>query len=377
MDRIEELAAEVATAARPHADRHDAEGSFVVEGVAAARESGYLAAPVPAELGGAGAGTAEMCEGQRVLGRACGSTALATSMHVHVVLAAAWRWRHGQTAAEPLLRRVADEGLIVASTGGNDWLVPSTVATPVDGGWRVNGRKAFTSLAPAAGAMATFAVVGEPADGAEVLAFGCPLTAPGVRVEETWDAVGMRGTGSHDIVLEDVFVAESQVVGRRAWGRLDGPLLLASLHAWPVVSAAYLGVAEGLATLVVDRTAARSGGAGDRPERDRLAGLLDAHLRTAGWALAGALADIGDDPEPTYPNFLTLQQMKRVVTLACREVATVAAELGGGGLYAHRGPADRMTRDLEAAQYHPYSPEHVLALAGRDRLEQAAVPVPA
>lgn len=362
MEHIITLAQKVAEAAEPHADRHDIDGTFVTEGVATARDVGYLASPVPTELGGDGVGTAGVCEAQRVIARSCGSTALACSMHLHVVLAAAWRWRRGDTVVEPTLRRVAEDRVVVVSTGGNDWTHPTTVATPVDGGWRVSGRKTFASLSPAGDAMATFAVVGEPAPGAEVIAFGCPMSVEGVTIDETWDAAGMRGTGSHDLVLDDVFVAEAQVIGRRTWGELDRPLLLASVHAWPVVYATYLGIAEGL----VREAVSRSRSAGDRA---RTIGLLDAHLRTARWALHGALGEIGDDPEPTEENFVTVQQMKRVVTLACQEVATGAAEVAGGGAYARRGAVDRMIRDLRAALYHPYPHDEILERAGRERLE--------
>jgi alkylation response protein AidB-like acyl-CoA dehydrogenase len=360
MEHIEKLAQEVATAAAAHADRHDREGSFVVEGVEAARDIGYLAAPVPPDLGGGGARTEDIVAGQRIIARSCGSTGLALAMHQHVVLAAAWRWRRGDMVVEPTLRKVAG-GLVVVSTGGNDWTHPRSVATPVDGGWRVSGRKTFGSISPAGGAIATFAVVGEPVDGAEVIAFGAPMTSEGITLEETWDAAGMRGTGSHDLVFDNVFVAESQVIGRRTWGLLDRPLLLASLHAWPVIYATYLGVAEGLVDAVL-----ASGKAG--PADARLVGLLDAHLRTARWALDGALADIGSEPDPTYENFLTLQQMKRVVTVACQEIGVVAAEVAGGGAYARRGAIDRMIRDLRAAIYHPYPPEATLNLAGRAAL---------
>ncbi|HEX8804980.1 MAG TPA: acyl-CoA dehydrogenase family protein [Acidimicrobiales bacterium] len=360
MDRIDDLATEVAAAAAPHAARHDTDGTFVSEGVGAARDLGYLAAPVPEPLGGGDARTADVARAQRVIARACGSTGLACAMHLHVVMAAAWRWRRGDTVVEPMLRKVAHDDLVITSTGGNDWTHPGTVATPVEGGWRVSGRKTFASISPAAGTAATFAVVGEPADGNEVIVFGCPMSADGVTLEETWDAAGMRGTGSHDLVLDDVFVGEAQVTGRRTWGQLDRPLLLASLHAWPVIYATYLGVAEGLVETVL--------GGKVRPEHERLVGLLDAHVRTADWALRGALADIGDDPDPTYENFVTLQQMKRVVTLACQDIGLVATEVAGGGAYARRGDVDRMIRDLRAAVYHPYPPEATLTLAGRARL---------
>ena len=368
MSTIDKLASGVAEAAAPHADRHDLEGSFVTEGVAAARDLAYLAAPVPAELGGAGASTADMVEGQLVIARACGSTALACSMHLHLVLAAAWRWRRGDRIVEPMLRRVAADHVVVASTGGADWTKPTAVATPVDGGWRVTGRKTFTSISPAADMAATFAVVGSPAPGAEVLVFGMPLRAEGVCIDETWDAAGMRGTGSHDLVLDDVFVGEGQVIARRAWGELDRPLLVASLHAWPVIYATYLGVAEGLVETIL-----ASGRV--RPHATRLLGRADFHLRVARWSLEGVLADLGDDPDPTADNFVALQQMKAAVTLACQEVATVGAELAGGGAYARRGPVDRMIRDLRAALYHPYPPDTTALHAGQHRLGLPLDPV--
>ena len=368
MDDLRELATTVAEAARPHADRHDRDGSFVAEGVTTAKEVGYLAAPVPDDLGGAGALTAEVTDAQRIIAAACPSTALACAMHLHVVLAAAWRWRRGDTVVEKLLRRVGDDRIIVASTGGNDWTKPTATATPVDGGWRVSGRKTFASLAPVADVAATFAVIGEPAPGAEVIAFGLPLAAEGVRVEETWDAAGMRGTGSHDLVLEDVFVAEGQVTARRTWGELDRPLLVASVHAWPVVYATYLGVAEA----VVDAAVAshRPGAASAR-----LVGAADAALRVGRWALHGALAELGDNPEPTAENFVLVQQMKRTITLACEEIAPLVAELAGGGAYARRGQIDRMLRDVRAATYHPYPRETTLVHAGQLRLGTAFEPV--
>ena len=368
MENIDTLVGQVAEAAAPHADRHDLEGSFVSEGLAVARESGYLAAPVPAELGGGGASTAEIAAAQRRLAAACGSTALACSMHLHVVLAAAWRWRRGDTVVEPMLKRVAGDRIVIASTGGNDWTKPTTVAKPVDGGWRVSGRKTFASLSPVADVAATFAVIGAPEPGAEVIAFGLPLKAEGVRIEETWDAAGMRGTGSHDIVLEDVLVSEAQVTARRAWGELDRPLLVASLHAWPVIYSTYLGVAEALVDTIV---AARKLGPGSA----RLVGEADFHLRRGRWAIEGMLAELGSDPDPTFDNFVGLQQMKRAVTVACQDIATLAAELGGGGAYARRGAVDRMIRDVRAAVYHPFSPETTLLHAGQHRLGLPLDPV--
>ncbi len=361
MDDVDKLAAEIAAAAGPHAQRHDQEGSFATEGVEAARDLGYLAAPVPEDLGGLDARTADMVAAQRVIARSCGSTALACSMHLHIVLAAAWRWRRGDTVVEPMLKRVAGERIVVASTGGNDWTRPTAVAVPVEGGWKVSGRKTFASISPVANVVATFAVIGAAEPGAEVIAFGLPLTADGVRIEETWDAAGMRATGSHDLVIEDAMVTDAQVIARRTWGELDRPLLVASLHAWPVIYSTYLGVAEGLVATVLDSGRVRE-------DQARSVGQLDFHLRSAGWAIDAVLAELGDDPDPTLESFLSLQQMKRAVTVACQAIGPIAAELAGGAAYARRGEVDRMIRDLGAAIYHPYPPEVTLEHAGRARL---------
>ena len=146
MEPIVKLAAEVADAAAPHAQRHDAEGSFVTEGCRLPGTSVTSPRPCPSTSAGGAPAPLTSPPASRSLGAACGSTALATAMHQHVVLAAAWRWRRGDTVVEPLLRKVAD-GLVVASTGGRDWTHPRPwPPRPTAAG--VSGRKTFASLAP-------------------------------------------------------------------------------------------------------------------------------------------------------------------------------------------------------------------------------------
>ena len=118
----------------------------------------------------------------------------------------------------------------------------------------------------------------------------------------------------------------------------------------PIIYSTYLGVAEALVETVLGT--GRRQGAGSA----RLVGLLDFHLRTAGWALDSVQAELGDDPDPTVESYLTLQQMKRAVTVAVLEIAGIATELAGGGAYARRGAVDRMTRDLRACALPPASP---------------------
>ena len=200
------------------------------------RDCGYLRLAVPEELGGLGASLRQVVLAEGELARWSGSSALGAAMHLYLTLVQCWRRRRGAPDAEAALRRIAEDGLIMATSGGSDWVCPTTIAVEVEGGFQFTGRKAFCSQAPVATVMSTSAVLGHPGEGAEVLHASVPLSSPGVSIVETWDTLGMRGTASHDVVFEDVFVPTERVVGRRPYGALAGPLLVAAIHFAPVVS---------------------------------------------------------------------------------------------------------------------------------------------
>jgi len=222
----------------------DEEDLFVSENFAELKSSGLVAAGVPAELGGGGASHAELGAVLQELGRHCGSTALAFAMHTHQVATAGWRWRYQQAPVEGLLKRVAGEGIVILSSGGSDWLQGSGAATRVDGGFRINARKVFASGAPAGNLLMTSAVYDDPEAGPTVLHFGVPMNAPGVQIVPTWRTRGMRGTGSHDIVINDLFIADTAISGKRPQGKWHPLFHIISMIAFPLVYSAYVGVAQ-------------------------------------------------------------------------------------------------------------------------------------
>ncbi len=359
-------AAEIGAAAAEHAARHDREGSFVSEAYEVMRESGYLALAVPEALGGRGAGIREVAMAQRELAHHCASTALASVMHHHVVLFTAWRHRRGLPGAEATLRRVAQEGIVLVSTGGADQTRPRGQAVRVDGGYAVSGRKIFASQAPVGTVLSTMFPFDDPDEGRIVLNMAVPVAADGVRVLETWDALGMRGTGSHDVELEDVFVPDERVLARRPHGRVDGPLQVILSIAMPPIAAVYLGVAE----TARDHAVAAVAGT---PRADvllvqRQVGLMDTRLRVASWALDGALAVVGDDPAPSMDTVVAVMAAKREVALAGIEVCMLAMDVAGGPSYSRTSPLERCLRDVRAATYHPFGPEETLVHAGKVRL---------
>lgn len=191
-----------------NAEGHDRDGTFVEEALDAIRAAGLLVIAVPAQLGGEGATPRQVAAVQRELSHHCGATALATSMHQHVTSFTAWPYRGGLSGAEPTLRRVADDGIVLVSTGGADFSNPRGTAVKVEGGYMVSGQKIFCSQSVVGAAVSTMYAYEDPSGARWVLNMAVPLTVDGVRVLDNW--LGMRGTASNDIVVEGVFVPDER-----------------------------------------------------------------------------------------------------------------------------------------------------------------------
>ena len=237
--------------------RCDRANEFVGANMAMLREHGFLELGVPAELGGAGLSRTELSAMLRELAHYCGSTALALAMHTHVAAAAAWRWRHQKAPTDGLLKRVAAERIQLLSSGGSDWLLGSGKAVKVDGGYQVHACKVFASGAPAANLFMTGAIEEDAPDGPAVLQFGVPMNAQGVSIIETWDTLGMRGTGSHDVLLDGVFVPDAAIGARRKPGVWHPLMHIVALVAMPLVYSVYAGIAEAARNLAVEALAKR------------------------------------------------------------------------------------------------------------------------
>ena len=238
-------AEDIALAIASHAAEHDADDSFVAEGFAALEQRGFFTALVPEELGGGGASIGEVADALKIIGAACGSTALAASMHSHIVAVAAWRWKNQGAPTDGLLKRVAAEKLKLVSSGGSDWLTSAGTMERVEGGYKLTARKAFASGSTVGDLLMTSAVYDDPADGPTVLHFAAPLKAEGVSIVPTWRTLGMRGTGSDDVVFDGLFIPDAAIAGKRPQGQWHMLFHVISMIAFALIYAAYLGVAEG------------------------------------------------------------------------------------------------------------------------------------
>jgi alkylation response protein AidB-like acyl-CoA dehydrogenase len=351
------------------AARHDAEDRFVAENYAELKARRVFSAGVPADLGGGGASHPELCAMLREMARACGSTALALSMHTHLLAATVWRRRQGHPV-EPLLKRIAAEQLVLVSTGASDWLDSSGRAERVDGaqapggvpGFRVSARKIFGSGVPQGDLLVTSAPYDDPTDGPTVLHFPVPLKAEGVTVLDTWRTMTMRATGSHDVLLEDVFVPEAAVSLRRPKGKWHPFFVTVVTVAMPLVMSVYLGVAEAARELVLREVGRKR----DDPDVWSLVGELENALVTARMAVQG-MVDICADYSfaPVNETANAILTRKTIAAQALLLTAEKALEtVGGAGLYRDLG-LERLVRDLHGAQFHPLQAKRQHRFTGR------------
>ena len=309
---------------------------------------GFFALGVPGDLGGGGAPYAEVAAMLRAVGRLDGSTALTLSMHSHQVMVAEWKRRIQAAPTEGLLKRVAGEGLRIVSSGGSDWLPGSGRAEKVEGGYRIHARKVFSSGAPDGDVMNTSAVYDDAHTGPVVLHFALSMKDPGVVVRSNWDALGMRGTGSQDVEIVDVFVADSAIAATRPAGKWHPLFHLISMIAFPLVYSVYAGVADGAREIAL-RLARK------RPQDDAgLQAIGDLENAHAAMNLAmTALVEIGASAAPAAETTQRVMTLRGLAGQFAMEVGSKALDVTGGSGFFRAAGLEQRFRDLQGARFHP------------------------
>jgi acyl-CoA dehydrogenase len=340
---------------------HDRDDSFVAENFETLRQQGVSGAGVPGELGGGGATHAELCTMIRELARHCGSTGLAFSMHTHLVATMAYLWRAGNKAPEPLLKRVAAEKLVLVSTGGADWLAGSGKLEKVEGGFRLTGRKIFCSGAPAGDLLMTCGIYDDPAAGPIVYHFPLSLRAEGVNILDTWRTLGMRGTGSHDIALESVFLPDAVMHGvQRPAGKWHPSVHAIVVPVLPIVYSAYVGVAEAARELALGLAARKK----EDPLVALLAGEVENQIVAAQIALDSMIA-LAATQKPGPETTSAMGSRRTLVATAVLRAVDKAMELSGGAGFYRSSALERCFRDVQGARFHPIPEKAQTRFTGR------------
>jgi alkylation response protein AidB-like acyl-CoA dehydrogenase len=392
--RLVEMAGELAGRFAARAERHDRDGTFPHENFAELHASGYLSLTIPREFGGGGASILEMALAQERLARGDGSTALGAGMHLSILgrlgqavlstetraQAEAGGWTRQRYAA--VARTVIQDGALINSAasepeagspsrGGRS----ATAAVPdAAGGFTLTGRKTYTTMAPGLRFVMVSATIEGP-DGPEAGQFLIEAGMPGLRVEATWDTVGMRASASHDLVLEGARVPASALLSRRPYASPNTPAATGTAAVAPaappasppaegagwaaLIPAVYLGIAGAARDAAVQFALARKpqplGGRsiGELPAIQRLLGEIEVALAESRALLFGTTEAWLEAPHRRSELVPLLAAAKYVVTNRAVEVTDRAMRVVGGAGLALSHPVQRYYRDVRAGLHHP------------------------
>jgi alkylation response protein AidB-like acyl-CoA dehydrogenase len=353
-ERLVRIAETLSPQLSARAAEHDRDGSYPYEAIDALKAAGYFAAPVPAELGGLGVSSAhDLVVASSRLARGDASVAIGVNMHLVAVLNMERRRHAGARSFDAALERIARDGVVLAaaiSERGQDLTRPGTVATRTAAGWRIDGRKLFCTMSPAATELYV-AVTYADDEGVDRYAYAMvPTRAPGVVVHDDWDALGMRASGSNSVSLEGVELPEPAVRGGfRAGDAL--PYMERNLVAGLFHASASLGIAESADAVARRGLAGRLNGDA-RPRMQVADNAVD--LAAARGVLSRAAALIDDGGGDVDALFAEAQAAKAFVNDAAARVVDRALALSGGAGYVNGSPLARAYRDVRASAFmHP------------------------
>ena len=373
------MAEEFAEDFAQRAAEHDADASFPFENLESLRESGFLYASVPVELGGMGVesvhdaflASSRLAEGDP-------SVVLGVNMHLLTLIQYVRQYRiacnreDGARAAAvgALIRDLVDQRAAIAaavSEPNQDLLRQQTRATQIDVGWVLNGRKIFSSMAPAATHLAVSLNYTDD-EGVDRYAYAIvPKDSPGVRVNDDWNAMGMRASGSVSLVFENTPLP-GRGPGRGApAGVLSPELLEGMLESGAGHTSASVGIAEaahGISMAAVAARRAKTGDASVRATAAQLAAENAIDLAATRAMFTRGLTAIDDyhaahpvnrgTLEEAHDAFAEVQMAKTFINAAAVRIADRAMAIAGGAGYSNANPLSRLYRDARAGAFmHP------------------------
>jgi len=363
---------------------YDRTAAFPFANIQRIRDTGLQALVTPREFGGRGLG---LVRAERVINdisRGEASTGL--------VLAQQYLFHSGlirnpdfsPRLRKKIFRSAAEDGGFVNSLRVEPDLgtpirggLPATVARRTSEGWSLTGRKIYSTGAPALAWNAVWARTDE--ESPRVGVFVVPANTLGLRIEETWRQLGMRASGSHDVVLEDARIPFDQAAELKSPRQRALPD--ATLMAWVSVlfSTVYDGAARAgrdwFISFLRDRAPTNLGAPlATLPRMQEALGEIDSALY-ASRVLLSSLAervDRGETPDPQDS-----QYVKHNVTKSALFAVSKALELTGNPGLAQANPLERHYRDVLCARVHSPQNDSIFLGGGRQALANAGFVIPA
>lgn len=346
------------------------------------RASRYLSLTIPERLGGLGGTVLDACIAQEKVSKALGSTGLAANMHLQYIGASLVSGLWQPEMLDAFLREAVEHGYLINNCQAEAEMgsparggLPATTATRADGGWRVTGRKQWSTASSFLTHCAVSATVRAPGVPEHLGQFLIMTASPGVSVDPTWHALAMRESASHDIVFDDVFVPDAAVIRVTQTGETFAPSIDVAPWHGLTFSATYVGVAAAARDWVMHFAANRvptnlGKPIGDLPPVRAKLGEIEALLLTARRMIfdtAGAWVEGKADRRDVAGQ---IPLVKYIATNNAVRITDLALRVAGGVGLAEANPLERCFRDVRAGLIHPPLDDVALDGAAKRALRQ-------
>ncbi len=359
------------------AGKHDADGSFPTENFDDLRAAGLLALTVPEAYGGLGANELEYALTLERIAWGDTSTALALGMSLSNLgqLAEGNLW---PDRTPDLFREVARDGAMLNAAQAEPEMgspsyggLPATTARRgADGRWRLNGRKTYTTGAPGLRYFIVLATVEEEGQPKRLGDFLTPCDAPGVRVEETWNGLALRASGSHDLVLDEALLPAEALLNIREPGQPDPRSALGLPWGALTLSAVYTGAAQAVRDDIVHFAATRKPSAlgkplGELPNVRMRLGEIETLLLSSHRLMLGLAEDWVTTPEARPSLRQEAPLVKVITTNNPVKITDIALRIAGGQGLQRGKRLERVFRDVRAGLINAPIEDVTLQNAGK------------
>ncbi|MCK0146533.1 acyl-CoA dehydrogenase family protein [Arenibacter sp. F26102] len=331
---------------------HDKADTFVADNYQLLKKHGYLTAMIPKELGGAGVSFTDMCAILVKIAQYCSSTALALSMHQHLLAVNIWKYKQEGTSEE-FLKEVVDKNMVLVSTGARDWLDSNGTMRRTDNGYLVSAKKQFASQSAIGDLLVTSIPYNDPEEGWQVLHFTVSMKTDGIQLLDDWHTLGMRGTGSQTVIFSNVFIPENSIVMKRAKGEFPMFWNVVLTVALPLIMAPYIGIAEKAMKITLEKSRAKQ--SRSLPTTFLIGELYNS--LTLAQVVHKDMIEIANnlDFQPEERIGVEILARKTLVANACKETVNKAMETVGGQSFYRILELERLFRDVQAVGFHTLS----------------------
>jgi alkylation response protein AidB-like acyl-CoA dehydrogenase len=341
------------------ADQYDQEGAFPFKHFDQLKKEGYLKLTIPKQYGGDGASLYDFLLVQEKIAQGDAATALSLGWHLSIIMQLNETQTWDTKTFERICKEIISDQKLINSAatepnsgsparGGK----PETIAKKIENKWLINGKKIFTSLAPA---LDYFIVPATIEETGEIGDFLIPRSQVGLSIVETWDTLGMRGTRSDDLILHNVEVPLEALVEKKL------KKVRPAAQGWLLhIPACYIGIAIAARNEAVEfaktyQPTSLPYPIMDVPEVRRKVAEIDLKLSTARTFMYSIAEKWDIEPEERVKLAYDLAVAKTIVTNTAVEVVDLAMRIVGGQSLFKSNALQRHYRDVRAGLHNPPS----------------------